>query len=705
MSEDHSKQTQFVLSFCFIISAILWTGNVSAQMNLASSYSNITAKGPIPESFIKDVTDQIEASSQQNESEETDKKRIKELKEEFYVNSAISINNLYRSGQMLYGDAFTNYLNGIAKVIEENNPEIKDKYEVYTLKASFPNAFSTYEGVILVNIYLLNYVKSEAELAFLLCHEIGHILKKHTINQVTHKAELIKLRKKKKDLTSDDLLRLSFSRSKVHEFEADEIGFELFKKTPYYRKASIDFFKHLSYAEQPVEQAPFNLSLFETTEFKIPSCFLKEQLDTIRSSMNNKDIYSTHPNISSRIQAIKDLSNNDLDKGALFIQPESTFNQIKQMAAFEVIPLLLNSRRYTDALYWTDGLLKKYPSNTFLKMAMVKCLYGLTTYKNLNTYYAVSESYTDYGGQYQQVNYFFKNLTAKQTTALSLKAIYRLRNSLTEPKSIQYIDSTLVNIMSRAMIVGNFDYEQLREGTTKDIAAIMSEKQNEKAILQRYACKPFYKNALLKEFQEDAFKSLIKKAQKQYSEYKSFDDLSYKDEQKFWKELEKQRKSNGWNIKAKDIIVLEPIVHLRSSKKEIKTIENKQDYYQKIKESMAKYRKNNANLNLDYYGFDSFRESKSVSYYNELSKHKYWLQEWKNHLAKDIVPLANHTYDANPKYLVVMNLQKLPYEKYYACMVINLNNGKIIYAKKEDARVNPSIAADLLTETLDIIVQ
>ena len=149
-----------------------------AQNDFHNDYTPVKCSGTIPAEFTSGLNEQIDEDYRVT-SLSSDRK-IKELQEEFLIKSALKITSIYYSGKLLYNDPFTNYLNDIAAKIEEYNPEIKGKYQIFIMKAGFPNAFATHEGKIFVTVSMLERVNSESELAFLLCHEISHILKKHS---------------------------------------------------------------------------------------------------------------------------------------------------------------------------------------------------------------------------------------------------------------------------------------------------------------------------------------------------------------------------------------------------------------------------------------------------------------------------------------------------------------------------------------------
>lgn len=115
------------------------------------------------------------------------------------------------------------------------------------------NAFAIAGGMIYINTGMLNFIKSEAELAFIIGHELAHIEKKHCINKI----KLTYLAGKfdaNLAVLADALMSVyDIPFSKYDELEADDHGVKLMQKAGYDKKAAVDFFNRLAkhYKEAP----------------------------------------------------------------------------------------------------------------------------------------------------------------------------------------------------------------------------------------------------------------------------------------------------------------------------------------------------------------------------------------------------------------------------------------------------------------------
>lgn len=108
-------------------------------------------------------------------------------------------------------------------------------YRVYVLPQSYANAYALPGGVILVTKGLLQTMQSEAELASVLAHEIGHVEREHCFSAVKYEILFEKLKSptmgRLADFAVNLLLRHSFS--KTQEADADEYAYDLILKTQY----------------------------------------------------------------------------------------------------------------------------------------------------------------------------------------------------------------------------------------------------------------------------------------------------------------------------------------------------------------------------------------------------------------------------------------------------------------------------------------
>ncbi len=109
------------------------------------------------------------------------------------------------------------------------------QYRVYIIDYQTPNAFAMPGGIIFISRGLLQVVQSEAELVYILAHEMGHIELSHCFDSVRFELLAKKVHAemlgKIADFTMTFFLRHSFS--KTMENEADAYAYALLINTRY----------------------------------------------------------------------------------------------------------------------------------------------------------------------------------------------------------------------------------------------------------------------------------------------------------------------------------------------------------------------------------------------------------------------------------------------------------------------------------------
>ena len=130
-------------------------------------------------------------------------------------------------------ESLTAYVNlvGLAVAGEAPRPDIAYRFAV--LETPDVNAFAAPGGYIFITRGSLNLIESEAELAGVLAHEVGHVNRRHVIEQI-RKADVMREVRDQAGLTGDMLDRvvgqganvLFTGLSRDDEMEADSLGVE-----------------------------------------------------------------------------------------------------------------------------------------------------------------------------------------------------------------------------------------------------------------------------------------------------------------------------------------------------------------------------------------------------------------------------------------------------------------------------------------------
>ena len=168
----------------------------------------------------------------------------------FYLFSELIVRNIsIQQEKELFSEWDCNKLD-ISKYIDYKIPEFEE-YNICLLDLDEVNAYAWLGWNIYVTKWLLNYIKTQEELVFILAHEVGHIVHRDIIRRVVNKMSFsIWFYILAKFLWIDvgnlaDLVELSNTLySKAEELEADKYAINLCKKYRVNLNCVIDFFKN-----------------------------------------------------------------------------------------------------------------------------------------------------------------------------------------------------------------------------------------------------------------------------------------------------------------------------------------------------------------------------------------------------------------------------------------------------------------------------
>jgi len=201
--------------------------------------------------------------------------------------------------EMIYGDKIANEYNKNLTFSVSNQSKLtnigtnllkyvnrkKIEYKFKIIESDVINAFSIAGGNVYVTTGMLNFIKSDDELAFVIGHEIGHVDKKHGMQMVQYAALANEIGGSDAEYYAQiayTIVNTPFN--KYQEYEADEAGAYLCHHSSYNPSAGIDFFDRLS--KESGEE--------------------KEKRNTF------SDILRTHPYSKDRSKHLQDYINNNL---------------------------------------------------------------------------------------------------------------------------------------------------------------------------------------------------------------------------------------------------------------------------------------------------------------------------------------------------------------------------------------------------------
>lgn len=432
--------------FLFLFSSLLG----HAQQNLKENFKPLKSSGTLPDIFTQNIRNMIK-----NDITELSKQKEEDrgIKSNYLTAANYEIEKIVKSGNTLINDEVTNYLNELAGVILKDNPALKNKLHIYTFKSPVVNAYSYDKGYIFIDIGLIAQAETEAQMAFILAHEISHYVKKHNINSYVQNT---KIDKNYGDKSSEDKLIEKCQYSKEHESEADIEGFKLIEQTNYDFKQAEKAFDVLQYAHLPFELVEFKKTYFNNPNYKIPDSYFLKEVSSIRNNSAEDDTKHTHPNTAKRKQAIGELIAKRGNTGRVnYILGKEKFEYIRDLSRMELCRLYLKNRDFLSAFYAAYILEQKYPQNEYLAEVMSKCMYALALYNRGDLRYD-SDSYLSNGipshndieSYPQQLYYLVNKMPSSEWTILSLNYVYRKHSQFPKNRVLNAYSDSLFKLMA-----------------------------------------------------------------------------------------------------------------------------------------------------------------------------------------------------------------------------------------------------------------
>lgn len=395
--------------------------SVVTQAQFETDYHPIQCSGQLPNDFITLSSAKYEA---ERAALKHDKGHARKVKDQFILESNFEIDNLLLSGKVVFNNPLSDYVNKVADKVLAKDPETRKKLRFYILKSPYVNATTTNQGIIFVNIGLLAQLENEAQLAYILSHEIIHYKNKHTI---THAVEADKIERGKgsyNTFSRDEKLIANRSFSKELETEADLQGFDIFKKTLYSTTNLIGVYDVLKYAYLPFDDVPFDKSFLENSSYRIPSAFVLNETAPINTKDEADNPKSTHPSIKARREMIMEkIAEADNAGKSDYLVGKEQFEKMRTTARFELSRLYLLHHDYEEGIYNSYMLLKNYPDNIYLKKNVLECLENIASFAESSDFDKAHNSYDNIEGKMQVVNYLFEKMDSASAKDIAILAL------------------------------------------------------------------------------------------------------------------------------------------------------------------------------------------------------------------------------------------------------------------------------------------
>lgn len=300
----------------------------------------------------------------------------------------------FNDDRLIKDSDLNNHVNTIFNSIIKSNPQIPQDASLFMYRSSSPNAVSFGEGTIMLSLSLLSRLENDAQVAFVLSHELAHYYREHTKTAIIRFAQLNfdrDVNKEVRNIRNNQYgqytrirelmtgLELSISKhSRTHELEADSVGLSLFLNSPYADAvAPVRTMEILDSIDRPVFSDLLDLKkYFDFKEYPFKETWsVYKKSDTWYYRAEISDTLQTHPGCKRRAIALeKQLQNNSGQRKNLATEE---FENIRLQAMIDIIESNYHFNQYGKALFEAMVLAEKFPDNAYLHAMIGKCLYQL----------------------------------------------------------------------------------------------------------------------------------------------------------------------------------------------------------------------------------------------------------------------------------------------------------------------------------------
>lgn len=626
-------------------------------------YQPLKAKGQVPNDFTDAYSTKFKKEKGQISKSSSRKDRKRE--ESFHQKSEYFIDEFLTNGKVFYGDTITNYCQSVLDNLIGDDPELKNSIRIYTVKTPVVNAAATANGIIFVNLGLIAQMETEAQLAYILAHELVHFTNDHVLDQFIKEEKLNDGEDLYRNTSEDDKLTELSNHSKSHELEADEQGFEdYFQKSGYNTNAPFEVLDILQYAYLPVDEVPFTTNLFEHGNYQIPGVYKLEEVASIKAVDDYDDENSSHPNLLKRRKKLGRLI--DQKGGKNYIISESLFKHCRKIARFELSRLHLVNRDYVESIYNSFLLLRDDPENRYLRLSVAKALHGLTVYESESDLYDVLQNYEDIEGESQNLYYLFDQLGEGELSVLNLSYVYSLKKDFPEDEAIDKLYKRALELLvfENELVLDDFysvslDSMQSQAQGQKDSIqenhranSKVAKIKNKELDFQAGDADNYWKYAFVEFFQDDQFVEDMEDMEEDFEENENSGNKKDK------------KKNNEGNDRFSDNVCLDIHQAMVITPKYLNLDQRDEDgikffsseknllEYKEILNQTAKL----VDLDLDYLDYKTNRGIDDITF-NQLAILKSWVSERMNHvnhpvLVSDFDNIAEAVESLGSPYLI-----------------------------------------------------
>ncbi|RYM35674.1 hypothetical protein ERX46_01395 [Brumimicrobium glaciale] len=450
-------KSQYIRSF--FVALFLFPLILNAQESSLTQFKTSKSIGKAPVIFTTSFDDKVAAKIESTNNIKDDDK------EEYARYTNYALNSLLQSGLVLYGDPMTVFVEKVAAKLLANEPNLEKELQFYVIKSNITNALCTDPGVIFITTGLISQIENEAQLAYIIAHEIVHYQEKH-LEESFNKSKETNL-----EITTsyEDLVLLS----KDHEFEADANALKLYHAAGYSDKEINTVFDVLMYSYLTFDEVKIDNSFFGNPEVYIPESYFPEKANPILAFEEYDDSKSTHPNIRRRKDAIANEIEkySDWENNSHFIETEE-FSYVQNIARFESVRENLLRSDYIKSLYEIYILEKEFPKNEFLQTSKALAWLFMSQTNLSGKKRSFIKKIDEKEGSISMVYSFLSKLSSEEMALMAVRQTHDIHKEFPSSKRIKEIRDEAISALAH---VRRFDINKLEKISYLDAIKLREE--------------------------------------------------------------------------------------------------------------------------------------------------------------------------------------------------------------------------------------
>lgn len=393
------------------------------------------------------------------------KKRNKDIRESmfsYYNEKELSyVKSIYKEfdddlnedilkGEYVFYNGFDTIVNDTHKQLNKANSFLNYDCNFFISRDISLNAMSTLYNTYIVNLGTFYFMRNKDEFAAIIAHEQAHNYLKHQVESFKNGYQMEKedakttVKEIKKSKYGRGSIALSkyknmlYSKGKTtrkHEFEADSLGYLLFKNAGYKSDHYLNAFR-LMMQYDTVKINDIDLSIYKKVfdlpnqafkpEWLLKEDFSKYDYSKLKEKFNSDSIKS-HPEMEDRIANLKRLYPELMVENKDTVLADSQYKRIRETAFYELFQSLYLAEDYGFGVYACLAQLADPKSNTEDEMKYYKKWLG----KYFSKIYKARKEYTlnkyldavdpkDQSKDYQQFLSFMWNLKATELEQIAI---------------------------------------------------------------------------------------------------------------------------------------------------------------------------------------------------------------------------------------------------------------------------------------------